>query len=136
MTSARMQTYLAIEPTLPAKRLEVFRAVAAAGDRGATLDDVAASLAWPLHRISGRVTELARAGWVVPKGPRRRGQTVWARGDGRPKTIPGRGRWTSRGSVVATDVDISNCTVCIHVQLRPIPPFVPDVGQKIVVEWT
>lgn len=53
---------------LKGKRLAVAQAI---GSCPGTLVEIAFRLGWPINRVSGRVTELSRAGVVVDSGHRR-----------------------------------------------------------------
>lgn len=58
-------------------RLDVLFAVSKTLDNGATSKEVAEYLGKPLHAISGRLTELAREGWIERTGKTRDGAAVW-----------------------------------------------------------
>lgn len=74
--SQRQEAFREILPTLPAKRAAVHGAISSQGEHGATLSELVGLLAWPINRISGRVTELSRAGMLSEAGIRGR-QTIW-----------------------------------------------------------
>ena len=63
MAETSIEAYRRIEDKLPEKRLEVLRAIGRF-PRGATCEDLVKHLGWPINRVSGRVTELKRAGHI------------------------------------------------------------------------
>lgn len=80
-----MGAYLALEPSLPARRLDVYRAGAAIGYGGAfTIADLKGQLGWEYHRLSGRITELVKSGHFRDTGEQRAGLTIYVIGDGTP----------------------------------------------------
>lgn len=62
---------------LTESRQDVLFAVSKKLDGGATSKEVADALGKPLNAISGRLTELAREGWIERTGERRDGAAVW-----------------------------------------------------------
>jgi predicted transcriptional regulator len=66
------ETLAAITPTLSERRQEVLAAIVAAGAPGITLDELSQRFDVPAHSISGRITELKKAGLVRHTGERRR----------------------------------------------------------------
>jgi len=75
--SQRQEAFQEILPTLPAKRAAVLSAISSQGEHGATLDELVGILNWRINRISGRVSELQKSGYLTECGTRGR-QTVWA----------------------------------------------------------
>lgn len=74
--SQRLEAFTTILPTLPAKRRVVFEMVVAQGENGATLAELVGLLGWAINRISGRVSELVKAGVLREAGTRGE-QTIW-----------------------------------------------------------
>lgn len=74
--SQRLEAYREIMPKLPTKRAAVYAAISSQGENGATLSELVGILGWAINRISGRVTELSRFGFLREAGVRG-GQTIW-----------------------------------------------------------
>lgn len=78
----QMQAWQAIQESLPDKRRMVFSEVMARVN-GLTLFELENILNWPVNRISGRITELCKAGHIMDSGRRRinpdsgKGAVVW-----------------------------------------------------------
>lgn len=60
-----------INGALPRLQREVFKTIAAAGDRGATCDEIAAQLGWERFRVRPRTSELRRQHRIMDSGCRR-----------------------------------------------------------------
>jgi hypothetical protein len=60
-----------INGALPRLQRDVFKTIAAAGDRGATCDEVAAQLGWERFRVRPRTSELRRQHRIMDSGRRR-----------------------------------------------------------------
>ena len=58
------------EEGLPDKRSLVYRVIRACTPPGAALFQVASVLGWPVHCVSGRITELAHIGYIRDSGKR------------------------------------------------------------------
>ena len=80
-----MGAYLALEPSLPARRLDVYRAGAGMG-YGAkfTMADLKDRMGWEYNRLSGRITELTKSGHFRDTGEQRNGMTLYEIGNGTP----------------------------------------------------
>lgn len=70
MLDTQRESHEAILEKLPERRAAVARVIRGAGEKGATLFDIAFYLSWPINCVSGRVTELAKAGVIVDSGRR------------------------------------------------------------------
>jgi hypothetical protein len=75
--SLSLEAYRTILPSLPAKRAKVLADIVSQGERGATLAELVGITGWSINRLSGRVSELVKAGFLREAG-KRGGQTVWA----------------------------------------------------------
>jgi hypothetical protein len=60
-----------INKKLPHLQASVMAAIAGAGKRGTTADEVAALLGWERHRVRPRISELRRLGQIGDSGQRR-----------------------------------------------------------------
>lgn len=69
---ASVEAFQVIAPTLSERRQRILAAIVDAGAAGVTLDELSQRFGVPAHTISGRVTELKRAGLVRHTGDRRR----------------------------------------------------------------
>jgi len=72
MTAPKTQldAFKDIKPSLPRKRQEVYSVIASRSE-GMALFEVAKALRWPVHCVSGRITELSEAGYIEDSGKRR-----------------------------------------------------------------
>ena len=100
MTTARLQAFLNLEPKLPARRLEVYCAGLSRGPGAEfTIGNLSGMLGWGLNRISGRVTELTKAGWFVDTGRMQAGMTLYRIGDGTPLAGKAKDRDMAPGTI-------------------------------------
>lgn len=82
MRETSIEAYNQIERNLPQKRVRVLKAIVAQGISGATLFELVEIIGRPVNEISGRVTELSKAKFIVERGRRRnpatnKEATVW-----------------------------------------------------------
>lgn len=70
MLDTQREAYEAILEKLPERRRAVADVILGSKDRGACLWDIALYLDWPINCVSGRVTELAKAGIITDSGRR------------------------------------------------------------------
>lgn len=66
-----------VEHSITKMQSYVFLEVSKSLSKGITSKEVAEALGKPLNAISGRLTELAREGWIDRTGERREGAAVW-----------------------------------------------------------
>ena len=66
----QMDAFRDIKPSLPEKRQQVYSVIASRPE-GMALFEVAKALRWPVHCVSGRITELREAGYIEDSGKRR-----------------------------------------------------------------
>lgn len=73
MSETRDAAFAAIQPTLNQKQLLVLCHITTATivHEGLTLFELVRKMEWPVNRISGRVTELRKAGKIIDSGARR-----------------------------------------------------------------
>jgi hypothetical protein len=137
MSQARLSAYLGLEPKLPTRRREVFKAGASIGTRF-TIKDLQGVLGFECHRISGRVTELVRAGWFVDTGRRSGGMTIYEIGAGKPPAWTDESkdrRWAVlRGSIsgVTTRITEGKVILTIDVEADDMPAWV-DLGKRVTI---
>lgn len=65
----QLDSWDSLQETISSKRLKVFKAIES--NEGATLFELTKILNWPVNRVSGRVTELAKNELIVDSGTRR-----------------------------------------------------------------
>ena len=70
MRDTSIEAYRKIIESLPQKRLEVLAHIEMKGKYGATLFELVDHMKKPVNEISGRVTELSRAGLIEENGKR------------------------------------------------------------------
>lgn len=82
MRETSIEAYNQIERGLPEKRVRVLSAIVKQGPAGATLFELVGIMSKPVNEISGRVTELSKAKFIVENGRRdnpstKKSATVW-----------------------------------------------------------
>ena len=70
MLDTQLNTFREIKDTLPEKCRRVLKVITGAIE-GLTLFEIQDRLSWPVNRVSGRITELRKAGKIVDSGFRR-----------------------------------------------------------------
>lgn len=135
MTNARAQAFLELRPELPELRRQVYEAVLAAGDPGATLRDVVISTGRPMHSVSGRVTELVNAGWLRDTGQRRDGQTIWALGNGRTEGRRKQQKQHAIGSVLKSRWRDSGAAELVIMFENGLDLKLIEPGMRVTMEW-
>lgn len=82
MRETSIEAYREIKEVIPEKRKRVLKAIEVMGKHGATLFELVKYLNRPINEISGRVTELSKAGLIQDSGRRMnpssgKASTVW-----------------------------------------------------------
>jgi hypothetical protein len=138
LMSPRILAWIDIEPKLPRRRLEVWRAANRQPGGEATLDELERVLGWRINRISGRVSELVEVGWLIDSTKRRDGQTVWRTARGRTDRAGSATRVVRRaGEVVAMKMahDLATDSQVMEITVRMAPGVRPVEGARATIAW-
>ncbi len=133
MSDTSMQAFLALEPKLPKRRMEVFLAIGKSSN-GLTIAEASKFLDRPQHALSGRFTELHKSGFIKRTDERRGRQTVYQYGDGRAglrKKKPGR---FMSGKVTAINTEYINGGI-IEVTVQVKDGSIPDLSKEVSLTW-
>jgi len=65
----QLESFIKIGPKLYARQASVFQVIAGS-DNGMPLFKIVDKLGWPINRVSGRVTELAKRGLIIDSARR------------------------------------------------------------------
>jgi hypothetical protein len=135
VTQASNQAYFDLVPKLPARRRAVYEAILRNSPHGLCIGEICQVLDWTPNRVSGRLTELARSGWIKGTKERRNRQTVWVIGD--RKTIPARlrkGRKRMTGTVLGRARLFEENATEFTVRVKGWGEA-PEPGEEVKLEW-
>lgn len=71
ISDTQIDSWDSLQPTISEKRQKVLDRIIDSDYRGMTLFELEEVLQWPINRISGRVTELAKMGRIIDSFHRR-----------------------------------------------------------------
>lgn len=123
MRDTQIDAWESIQDKLPESRSKVLSLIRSA-DGGATLFELVGWLGWPINRISGRVTELARDSLICDSGYRRVNPI-----SGRPNIV-----WVPEANPQYTETPFTNTTDSSEADMNSLLAAIARIGPNSIIK--